>query len=112
MCKEKDAHCVNGKMSDGRIVELGGASLTGIYSAGSIKMRTQKQLDNGCYSDIIIYTDPYGRPAADQTIVASSAGHAQSPSAGRAEHDLSKQRLFRSAGFTVHPRSIDRQLRR
>jgi hypothetical protein len=99
MCKANYALTVNGKMSArpslGRY-NLALIPLKVACMASEPASWVKKELDIGLCGNIIVFTVRYGNPAADQTIIASPAGHAESSPSGSPPRELSKQRLFRS----------------
>lgn len=66
------------------------------FMASSAASRTQKGLDIEPISNIIILTEAYGQPTANQTIVPAPAGHAESSPPEGPARELSGQRVLRS----------------
>lgn len=103
MCKANSALTVKIKMSGvagGLCCSPSFYLLLLEFLASNSALRTQKELDIGSYSNIIIFTDAYGQPTANQTIVPAPAGHAEpSPQRGPAR-ELSRQRVLRSGRST------------
>ena len=67
-----------------------------LYTPSHAASHTQKGLDIDPGGNIIIFTEPYGQPTANQTIVPAPAGHAESSPPEGPARELSGQRVLRS----------------
>jgi hypothetical protein len=99
MCKANYAISVKRKMSARLLFGMCCLALrSSVYACRASKTESgvQKELDNSHVSNIIVFTGWHGNPAANQTITAPPAGHAESSPAGSPPRELSEQRLLRS----------------
>lgn len=95
MCKEKSVRIVNGMMSLGQISRTARLLSNRNISLFMSATPAYKQLDKRPISNIIVFTDDYGRFAAVQAWLPTRAGDPESATAGRQRRDLQVQRLLR-----------------
>jgi len=99
MCKANCVLSVKRKMSSeaGRLapcLTFWPQHTAGVASSAASWM--QKELDMGFNGNIIVFTDAYGQPTANQTIVPAPARHAESSPPEGPARELSGQRVLRS----------------
>jgi hypothetical protein len=96
MCKVNVVTYVKGKMSREPARLSGEMRLNKHHKAMHSGRYAQKELDINPLSDIIVFTDGYGRFAQSQTHIPPAAGRFESATRERAARKLSKQRVLRS----------------
>jgi hypothetical protein len=102
MCKPNYAENVKRKMSD-RLALSNCRSLEYLRKYAYIpRDGAQIRLDSKTYMYIIIFTTiKHGRPATNQTIFLTRAGHAESSPESSAAREFSRQRVLRSGRFAA-----------